>query len=77
MKGQRAILLIAIAITLNAAISCSPTTRAFVDNHFWPCLTDSEAGLALPMFENAVEADPASQGKMPAETTLVENGCRR
>ncbi|MGO9606822.1 MAG: hypothetical protein ACLQAT_26100 [Candidatus Binataceae bacterium] len=67
----------ACALAIFAATSCSPTTRAALEMRLWPCLTDSEADLILPMLVTATDADPASKGKIPEETQLVQKSCHQ
>lgn len=68
---------VACALAMVAATSCSPVTKVWLGNRFWPCLTDNEAELILPMFETAADATAAGKGNPPDSTTLIEESCRR
>ena len=66
-----------LASGLIAMTSCSLNTQATVNNYLWPCLTDSEAGLVLPVFETAVETSIGPDSSSAYDTTLIEKTCRR
>lgn len=54
--------------------SCSHQSRLAATMHLWPCITDDEAELVLPIFENLANASGSTAS---SRTELRESSCRR